>query len=393
MNNALAKKSLDGFNATAFNDLGLYIHIPFCVQRCHFCAFYLVRQEERNVERFITDLKKEIVLWASRDDVSSRTLSSIYFGGGTPTVLSVNQLNDILECVSSQWSLDSQVEVTIESTPESLSLKTITALKKSGVTRLSLGVQSFDPQEREMLGLHSGIQSVREAIRAAHTVGMENVNVDLMYGIPEQTFSSWQDTLVQTLELHPRHLSCYALSIEEGTRFFRQWKKGLVYACDAEKEHQFQGLADDYASQSGLSRYEISNWAHPGAACRHNLRYWQGQDYLGLGPSAQSYVGGRRWGNVPDLLRYSNQLAQGQFPVEEVEQLSPKQQRKERIIFGLRQVEGVPAEWVHSLEDEEEWSRSMSKLLSEGLVSQIGNRFRLTARGRELADTVGETLW
>ena len=389
----LIENSNPASHVRTFDDLGLYIHIPFCAQRCHFCAFYLVIQDEQNIKRFVVDLKKEIALWASREDVALRTISTVYFGGGTPTALSSSQLQDILECVSSHLNLGSQIEVTVESTPESVFAEKLTDLKKAGVTRFSLGVQSFNPGEREKLGLRSETHAVHAAIQAAHAAGLDNINLDLIYGIPEQTATSWEDTLTRALELRPRHLSCYALSIEEGTRFFRQWKQGTLRACDPEKEQMFQRLVEKHVSQSGFIRYEISNWAQPGYACRHNLRYWQGQDYLGLGPSAQSYVGGVRWGNVPDLLDYSKQLGEEQLPVQEIERLATVRQRKERVIFGLRQVEGIPAEWVNALEDEVGWGQALARLLADDLVSQSGDRYRLTAKGQQFVDTVGQALW
>lgn len=374
-------------------DVGLYIHIPFCIRRCHFCAFYLVIQDEKRMEGFVENLKKEIALWVSKENFVIHNVSTVYFGGGTPTALSVRQLSDILNCVRTHWRLDAQAEVTVESTPESVSCEIFTELKGAGVTRVSMGVQSLIPHERELLGLYPETQPVHDAVEAAQAAGLDNINLDLMYGLPGQTLSSWDDTVCQALEMNPRHLSCYALSIEEGTRFYRQWQQGTLTVCDQEEEMLFQHSVDDRARQSGLTRYEISNWAYPGYACRHNLRYWQGQDYLGLGPSAQSYMDGVRWGNVPDLLHYSKQLGQGQIPVSDMEILPEARQRKERVIFGLRQVEGIPAEWVDCLEDEGTWSQAVAQLLTDDLLAQTGDRYVLTAKGRQLADTVGHLLW
>ena len=374
-------------------DVGLYIHIPFCAQRCHFCAFYLVRENEQKIERFVADLKKEIVLWASQENVTFQKISTVYFGGGTPTVLSPDQLGDILNCVKSYWSVDAQAEVTVEATPESVSTKKITDLMQAGVSRLSMGVQTFDLQERERLGLHPGIFQVRNAVQSAYSAGLDNLSLDVMYGIPGQTVSSWEETLARVLDLRPRHLSCYALSLEEGTQFFRQWKRGNMRVFNSVEEQEFQGLANEYASKAGLLRYEISNWAFPGFACRHNLRYWQGLDYLGLGPSAQSYVDAVRWGNVADLSSYSKQLAHGQLPREDMERLSVSQRHKERVVFGLRQMEGIPVEWLQNLEHDMSLKRIMARLQADDLISQAGDRLRLTARGLQLADTVGLELW
>ncbi|MDR4493224.1 MAG: radical SAM family heme chaperone HemW [Nitrospirales bacterium] len=374
-------------------DVGLYIHIPFCARRCHFCAFYLVIQTEKRMKQFVDDLKKEMVLWASKEDFVLRKVSTVYFGGGTPTVLSASQLGDILNCVKLNWKLDAQAEVTVEATSESVSFDKLSALKAYGVTRVSMGVQTLVPHERETLGLCSETQPVHDAVQASKAAGLSNINLDLMYGLPGQTLSSWDDTVCQVLEMRPRHLSCYALSIEEGTRFYRQWEQGVLRNCDPEEEAVFQNSVNDQAQRSGLTRYEISNWAHPGYACRHNLKYWQGQDYLGFGPSAQSYVSGVRWGNVPDVLEYSGQLGNGQIPVSDMEVLDEVRQHKERVIFGLRRVEGIPTEWVDCLEHEVKWTQSLAQLLTDNLLSQSGNRYVLTERGRELADTVGHMLW
>ncbi len=374
-------------------DIGLYIHIPFCARRCHFCAFYLEIQHEQRMKRFVNDLKREIALWASKKHVLLRNISTVYFGGGTPTVLSARQLGDILDCVKWHWKLDAHTEVTVEATPESVSFEKLTALKEYGVTRVSMGVQSLVPRERTMLGLDSGIQAVHDAVQAAKDAGLTNINLDLMYGLPGQTLSSWNDTVLQLLELNPRHLSCYALSIEEGTSFYRQWEQGILRACDPEEETAFQITANEQVQQSGLKRYEISNWAHPGYTRQHNLRYWQGKDYLGIGPSAQSYVGGVRWGNVPDLVYYSGQLDKGKPPVSDMEVLDEARQRKERVIFGLRQMEGIPVDWVDCLEPEVKWTQALAQLLTDDLLSQTGDRYVLTAKGRELADTVGQMLW
>lgn len=350
-------------------------------------------ENEKRIERFVDDLKKEIVLWASHKNVVLRKISTVYFGGGTPTILSARQLGDILQCVKWHWDLDPHAEVTVEATPESAIFEKLAALKESGVTRVSMGVQSLVPRERTVLGLTSEIQPIFDAVQAAKDAGLTNINLDVMYGLPGQTLSSWNDTLQQVLQWNTPHLSCYALSIEEGTRFSRQLEQGVLRTCEPEEETVFQIAGHDQIQQTGLTRYEISNWAQPGYACQHNLRYWQGMDYLGIGPSAQSYVDGVRWGNAPDMLEYVDQLQKGYFPVSDLEVLDEVRQRKERVIFGLRQVEGVPADWVDCPGYEVKWTQALASLLTDNLLLRTGDRYMLTAKGRILADTVGQMLW
>ena len=379
-------------NPSCSEDVGLYVHVPFCARRCHFCAFYLVIQEKRRIEGYVTGLKNEIGLWGSQEEFQFRKISSVYFGGGTPTVLTPGQFSDILGVLRSQWAFDPNVEITVESTPELLNREKVYALKMAGVTRLSLGVQSFEPRERERLGLSPATSHIGEAVSSAKKSGLNNINLDVIYGIPGQTLSSWKDSLCRALELEPTHLSCYALSLEEGTRLYGQWKQGRLCHADPEEEFTYQLEAEDQLHHSGFSRYEISNWARPGFVCRHNLRYWEGIDYLGLGPSAQSYVLGVRWGNISDLTEYSRQLASERLPIQEKEVLSWIQQQKERVIFGLRKMNGVPLEWVENLQEDLEWSRTVRRLVDRKLLGQAEARYILTQTGRRFADTVCQEL-
>lgn len=375
------------------DDFGLYVHVPFCARRCHFCAFYLVIQEKQRINRFVEDVKRELATWAIREECLNRKVATVYFGGGTPTILSPEVLSEILESIFAKWEPVPDPEITVESTPESLRQGYPAALTKLGVTRLSMGVQSFDPVERKHLGLDPDSGQIGPTVLEARNAGMDNINLDLMYGIPGQSLASWETTLEQALELSPTHLSCYALTLEEGTRLYQQWKRGTTNLPDQKVEENFQRVAEERLFQNNFARYEISNWAQPGYACRHNLRYWQGQDYLGIGPSAQSYMHGIRWGNVSDLHQYSQQLAQTGLSVDAREVLRPEVQRKERVIFGLRKMEGVPVEWVNCLADDHVWVQTFRKLLAQRYVRRSSGRYRLTAKGRCFADSVGEELW
>ncbi|MEX0830278.1 MAG: radical SAM family heme chaperone HemW [Nitrospirales bacterium] len=374
------------------SDVGLYFHVPFCVKRCHFCAFYLVRQEEKRIERFLGALEIELRLYGEQQDLADRGVSTVYFGGGTPTVLSPTQLTSVLTKVARRFSLTNECEVTVEATPESLTPPYLDALLEAGVTRLSMGIQTFDQEERSRLGLSSTIEEATAGIQLVKSSGLTNFNVDVMYGIPGQSLSSWGQTLRLACEWEPAHLSCYALSLEEGTRFDSAFRRGEYVLLEADREREFQLQAIGQLEVFGFSQYEISNWAKPGFQCRHNRRYWQGQDVVGLGPSAQSYVSGSRFGNVANLEQYCRRLEGGELPIHERESLSIIQQERERVAFGLRLLEGVPIDRITKNTHDHVWAASLASLLEEGYIMQSSDHVALTVKGRQFADSVGRRL-
>ena len=316
----------------------------------------------------------------------------MYVGGGTPTALSAVQLSQILITVRSEFSLTVDCEVTVEATPESLTSAYLDTLHGAGVTRLSMGIQTFDQAERTCLGLSSTIEDAKEGIRLVKQSGFTNFNLDVIYGIPGQTIVSWDHTLEQTCECEPNHVSCYALSVEEGTRFEHAFRRGELKPVETETEKQFQEYANEQLAVAGYDHYEISNWAKPQQACRHNQRYWQGQDFLGVGPSAQSYMAGCRFGNVSNLEQYCERLDNGESVVTEREMLSIHQQDKERVVFGLRMLDGVPKDWVEINTRDPDWAASFTSFLEEKYLVQVADRFALTAKGRQFADELGSQL-
>ncbi len=373
-------------------DLGIYLHVPFCIKRCHFCAFYLVLHEEQRVKQFLQAIEQELALYANQPGMRERTVATVYVGGGTPTVLRPEQLALIFFSIRSKFSLSEQCEITVEATPESLTDRYVDFLQQAGVTRLSIGIQSFDQQERTMLGLSGTSAEAKAKVQNAKQAGFSNINLDLIYGTPNQTVQSWERTLTYALELDPSHLSCYALSIEKGTRFYNEFRRGLFEVMDPDHEVSFQEQAEVQLESLQWSRYELSNWAKPGFACQHNLRYWRGLEYLGLGPSAQSFISECRFGNVSSLEHYSKFLMAGQLPIASKEVLSRFQQEKERIVFGLRLLEGVPIDWIYRASQDECWMTSYEGLVKEDYLLPTERCVQLTRKGRQFADTVGMRL-
>lgn len=375
---------------TAVTDLGLYIHVPFCKQRCHFCAFYLTIHREDLVRDYLAALEQEIVLYGR--ELGHVPVTSIYFGGGTPTSLAPDELMGILEYLSKAFPIEPHAEMTVEASPDTVSKRSLEILLNGGVNRLSVGLQSFDESEWEKLG-RSGCQGAnRSAIECAHEAGFQNISVDLMYGLPGQTLESWQRSLTQAVDLAPTHVSCYALMIEEGTRFHRDYFRSDL--CDGLPclQNSMEELAVAYLSDSGYRRYEISNFCQPRFECQHNMRYWSGQHYLGLGPSAQSYVGGVRFGNVEDLREYGRQLSRKAFPVTGLEPVTRNQADRERVVFGLRMIEGVNLQDVHHLARDLNWRMAVNELIKDGLLCEEDRSLRLTEVGRRVADSVAVQL-
>ncbi|MDX1410581.1 MAG: radical SAM family heme chaperone HemW [Nitrospirales bacterium] len=371
-------------------DLGLYIHVPFCRKRCHFCAFYLMVHREELVRAFLLALEREIRLWGK--ELGTVPVSTVYLGGGTPTTLSAKQLISILEVVSQNFPLSPQAEISVEASPDTVGLPVLQELREAGVNRLSIGAQSFDESVWVHLGRSGNILATRTALEQARQVGFQNVSFDLMYGLPEQSPESWQQSLQEVIALNPTHVSCYALTVEEGTRFHRAQHRGDIHVGDPDLENVMCQKAGSALRDAGFQQYEVSNYCQFGYECRHNLRYWTGQDYLGLGPSAQSRIGTVRFGNVDNLSEYGKRLRDREIPLASVEVMSTKQAARERVVFGLRLVNGVSIQGLEQVAGDERWKGVVRQLIEDGLLCHEEKTIRLTAYGRRFADSVAVEL-
>lgn len=372
--------------------LGLYLHVPFCRTRCAFCNFYLQVYRPDRAERFLAALRKELALYANQADLSGRPLSSIYFGGGTPTVLSADQLCDLLATIRRTFTCQSDIEITVEAHPDTVSDRMLTRLREAGATRLSLGAESLNDAELISIGRPSLAANVLRAVQWARAAGFDDLNLDLMYGLPGQSMESWQQTLADVVSLQPDHVSCYALTIEPETALAQAIEAGATKQPDPEMQTAMEQAAERILERAGYDRYEISNYARPGHRCRHNLLYWQAGDYLGLGPSAQSYMDGCRFGNLADLSGYEARLNEGLLPLDHREVLPPDRQTREALVFGLRQLAGADDRLLDSLCSDREWHRQLTTLLDQQLLERKDGRIRLTEAGRRVADSVAIRL-
>ena len=306
-------------------DIGLYLHVPLCRQRCHFCAFYLEIATPARIDAYLSALERELTLYHQQNLLAGRAFQSIYFGGGTPTVIPSLQLAALLDQIRNTYSVAPDAEVTVEAHPSTVTLSDLSTLARAGFNRISLGAESMASQDFIPIGRPGTISDTEQAVEHARMAGFSNINLDLMYGLPGQSLASWTTTVQSLLRLNPTHISCYALTIEDHTKLAHDIGKGLVPSPDDALQVEMEEAAETVLAQAGFTRYEISNYARPGYACRHNLLYWTDGDYLGLGPSAQSYVAGNRFGNVANLDVYARQLEKNQLPATDRQVLSVEQ--------------------------------------------------------------------
>jgi oxygen-independent coproporphyrinogen-3 oxidase len=287
--------------------------------------------------------------------------------------------------------LDPQAELSIEAHPDTVTPATLRELVEAGFNRISFGAESMKREELTHVGRPGSPMGTAGAVGAARQAGFSNINLDLMYGLPGQTAASWYASLGQIIALNPSHVSCYALTVEEGTRLDNAVQAGALAAPDADFQNELEDLAERVLAGAGFHRYEISNYHCGDSQCRHNLLYWTGGSYLGLGPSAQSYIGNRRCGNVADLKQYTELLDAGKLPHGEIEYLSPVQRVREAVIFGLRKTIGIPVDWLR-LDPSPDWAVTVRQLFEEHYLEQSGQSVRLTAHGRRYADEVSVQL-
>ena len=319
------------------NMAGIYIHVPFCVSRCGYCDFYKVTNFDQK-EGYVEALLRELEL--RRFFLEDATIETLYFGGGTPSTLSLLQIERILKEILSLFVLSDLVEITVECNPDDITTDYLIGLKKLGVNRLSIGIQSFDDEMlRFMQRRHNSLQSLK-AIELAKEVGFKNISIDLIYGLPNISNESWIRNVKIALELQVSHLSAYHLTIEKGTAFEKLLQRGVISEVDEENSVKQFDILLDLASKAGFEQYEISNFCKDGLYSKHNSNYWFGVPYLGLGPSAHSYNGKSRYWNVSDLSKYLQSLSRSELPFQE-EILSDIDIFNETLMIGLRTKWGV----------------------------------------------------
>ncbi len=364
----------------------LYVHVPFCAQKCSYCAFFSEAASGELANRYVAALTGEMEIVAG--DLRPRT---IFFGGGTPSLLNLRQWEEVLSTME-RLNLVGAEEWTVECNPATVSLDKARLLRDRGVNRISMGVQSLDASLLERLGRVHSRDMVFRSFDILRQAGFDNVNIDLMFAIPGQTLEVWRQTLAEATAMGSEHLSSYEVIYEEDTALYAQLQAG-EFAVDEELACAMYEELVEQASKAGFEQYEVANFARDGRRCQHNLNYWLGGSFYGLGPSATSYVRGVRTKNWSNTQLYCEQLERGQRAIESTEQLPPLARAGETAAFGLRLNQGWPFETFremtgHDLRDE--WADDMAQLAKQGWARQTADRFQLTAQGLRFADSAAQ---
>jgi oxygen-independent coproporphyrinogen III oxidase len=361
----------------------LYVHIPFCHRVCPYCSFYKHTPGATPISAFIDALAAEADRRLPELSEKPRT---IYFGGGTPSMLSPTHLEKLFSALGRHLDFSKLDDVTFEANPATFDLTKATLFRDLGVKRVSLGIQSFTPHVLKSLGREHDPEQAAEAVRILKEAGLPAVNIDLMFSIPGQSREDWSSTLDRAISLKPDHISAYNLTYEEDTAFFESLKRGEMDESE-DRDASFFELAKQKLTAAGFESYETSNYAQPGHRSSHNHGYWSGEDYLGLGPSAVSTVNRTRSRNVPDTARYVEMVGSLGHAITESEQLDDEAWRLERIALGLRTLDGI----AMSLLDAEGQTRA-GWLVEQGLAERTQDRLRLVGNGCALVDPIAAEL-
>ncbi len=369
---------------------GIYLHIPFCATRCHYCNFATGGYESDIARRYVAALIEEIGRARFKDPLM-RSVDTIYLGGGTPTTLSIDQLAAILDSCHKTFDVAMDAEITCEANPGSIDLDYLKDLRTAGINRLSFGVQSFDDGELQMIGRTHSSDEAREAVRMARQAGFQNVSIDLIAGLPEQTMATWRRNLDEAFSLEPDHISVYMLELYKDAPLLHRVERGELRAIDEELTVEMYFALKDKAEMRGFDHYEISNWALSGAESRHNLKYWTGAPYMAFGVSAAGYDGKSRWSNTRNIHEYLDKIERGQSAVVENTLLDDDDSQSESIFLKLRLKGGVDLS-EHQLrfgvDVRSRYSEEIDRLLDAGLIEFDRDRMRISRKGLVLANEV-----
>lgn len=375
-------------------NLELYLHIPFCVKKCNYCDFFSASGTPKEQADYVSAMIQEI---QSYQELSGEyEVQTIFLGGGTPSLLTPEQIEKIFTTIYHIFSVNENAEITMEMNPGTVDIEKLRAMKAAGVNRLSIGLQSAQNEELKMLGRIHTYEEFLETWKLTEQAGFKNRNIDLMSALPGQTIESYEDTLSKVLALEPEHISAYSLILEEGTVFYDWYEKGKLdrgaWKLPSEEEEYAMGeLTIQRLAEAGMHRYEISNYAKSGKECRHNLGYWDRVEYLGIGAGSSSLIKGERFDHIRDRKAYIEKIRNGESILIDREILSVESQMEEFMYLGLRKVEGVSRTDFQNYfgkNVDDVYGEILDKLEEEQLVEFSGDRIRLTHRGMDVSNCV-----
>ena len=375
----------------------LYLHIPYCEKKCIYCDFYSI-ENMSSMEEFLKSLEKEISMNASQYSPQD-SFETIFFGGGTPSLLSPSTLERILNALRSQYRIDSDAEITVETNPGTVNIEKLRAYRSIGVNRLSIGIQSFHADELEFLSrIHNADEAVK-CVNNAHTAGFENINVDLIFSLPHQTPERWKENVLRAIALEPHHISAYSLIVEEHTPLFTMVQNKTVAPMPEPDDAELYESTIGWMLQHGYRQYEVSNYAKPGFECRHNMNYWNHSNYLSFGPSAHSFwkespTKGIRWWNVRNITQYCGAIASGKLPHAGSEIVDKDKMLSEAVFLGLRMGELNVAmlQQLYGVDLLATRGEQLQSFSDEDLLRIKDHRITLTRKGFLLCDGIAESL-
>lgn len=368
---------------------GIYIHIPFCVKKCRYCDFNSYKIDIEKKKRYIKALEKEIEIYSKMDN--KRKIDTIFLGGGTPSILKPDEIESIFEKLNSSFDISEDAEITMECNPGTLDEEKLNAMKKSGVNRLSIGLQAVQNDILEYIGRIHTFEEFEKTYNLVRKCGFDNVNIDLMYNLPNQREKEWMETLEKVVSLNPEHISAYSLILEEGTELCDMYERGEFTLSGDDTDIKMYRYTIDYLKKNGYMQYEISNYAKPGKECRHNIIYWKCDNYIGLGAGASGYIGNRRYSNIPEVDEYNETVEAGKLPVLSEEVLTDEEKFEELVFMGLRMNEGVlyeDFEKISGIDIRKYRKEIIERLKKDNLIECDENRIKLTQSGREISNKV-----
>lgn len=374
--------------------LSLYIHIPFCSRRCDYCHFYVVTGLEKLIPAYVEAVKIELKLISK--EINSFEISTIYFGGGTPSLLSGRQIAEILATAFEHLNLAQNLEITLEANPENLTLTNLEKYFGAGINRLSLGLQAAQDSQLKLLGRTYTSADFKLAAKLVKKTGGKNLNLDLIFGLPNQTLADWEESLDLALAQKPQHLSCYSLELDHQSVFGQKYRRRQLFPPSDELNRRFYKIAKTKLAAAGFRHYEISNWALPGFECQHNLNFWQNQPYIGIGAGAHSFFQTKTWQNMPIVAKYIEASQAGHSLKMNLEEIKLADFEIEAIILNLRLVDGINLkifEKNHQFDPLVKYSKIWLELISKKLIIQSFNNLCLTKLGQDYYDQIAILFW
>ncbi len=368
--------------------ISLYIHIPFCAQKCLYCDFPSFARKDHLRKAYIEALNKEII--SLREKHNNLEINTIFIGGGTPSVLEADELECLLKEVA-KLNMAKDIEYSMECNPGNLTEEKLEVMKKYGVNRISMGLQAKQDNLLKGLGRIHNYKTFKENFLLAKKVGFNNINVDLMFGLPNQRLNEWEETLREIISLEPAHISAYSLIIEEGTAFYNLYENDKLKLPTEEEERKMYHLAKKILEENGFNQYEISNYAKEGKECRHNLAYWNMDNWIGVGSAAASYINGKRIKNISSVEKYINSINEKREAVEEIINNSKNDNMEEFMFMGLRKINGIDENEFKnrfSMNINDVYGEILNKYIDEGLLIRESERIFLSEKGIEISNII-----